>query len=102
MTRVSVVSVKMTVKKKNKKKTDTGDAGVFYLLFCTVYCNENRLKNNMTPYEPRHEKTCLGTDHLIFLVCVCGGGGGGGSFFSSSQNIFFRSKQKQNIYIYIF
>ena len=28
----------------------------------------------MTPYEPRHEKTCLGTDHLIFR----GGGGGGG------------------------
>ena len=47
MTRLSVVSVKMTV-----KKTDTGDAGLFYLLFCTVYCNENRLKNNMTPYEP--------------------------------------------------
>ena len=68
MTRVYVVSVKMTV-----KKTDTGDAGLFYLLFCTVYCNENRLKNNMTPYEPRHEKTCLGTDHLIF--------GGGGCFF---------------------
>ena len=69
MTRVYVVSVKMTV-----KKTDTGDAGLFYLLFCTVYCNENRLKNNMIPYEPRHEKTSLGTDHLIFW----GGGWEGG------------------------
>ena len=27
----------------------------------------------MTPYEPRHKKTCLGTDHLIFE--------GGGLFF---------------------
>ena len=27
----------------------------------------------MTPHEPRHEKTSLGTDHLIFL----GGGSGG-------------------------
>ena len=100
------MSVKMTV-----KKTDTGYAGLFYLLFCTVYCNENRLNNNMTPYEPRHEKTCLGTDHLIFW----GGGGEGGRarffpqdflpiekqiFFSQSesQNIFFRTKQKQNIF----
>ena len=33
----------------------------------------------MTPYEPRHEKTCLGTDHLIFW----GGGGerAGDGFF---------------------
>ena len=62
----------------------------------------------MTPYEPRHDKTCLGTDHFW------GGGGVGGSGFfpqdflpikkkkqrfffsqSESQNIFFRSKQKQ-------
>ena len=63
----------------------------------------------MTPYEPRHEKTCLGTDHLIFW-----GVGGGGWVFSSrfssnrktdfffsqseSQNMFFRTKQKQNIF----
>ena len=64
----------------------------------------------MTPYEPRHEKTCLGTDHLIFWE------GGGLGFFpqdflrikkkkrkfffsqSESQNIFFRSNQKQNIF----
>ena len=70
MTGVSVVSVKMAVKKK-----DSGDAGLFYLLFCTVYCNENRLKNNLTPYEPRHKKTCLGTDHLIFWGWEVGGGG---------------------------
>ena len=59
----------------------------------------------MTPYEPRHEKTCLGTDHLIFW-----GGGGHGWVFSSrfsfdrktdfffsqseSQNIFFQDKAK--------
>ena len=36
----------------------------------------------MTPYEPRHEKTCLGTDHLIFW----GGGGGRG------DAVFFFSK----------
>ena len=29
---------------------DIGDAGLFYLLFCTVYCRENRLKIKMTPY----------------------------------------------------
>ena len=69
MTRVSIVSVKMT-----GQKTDSGDAGLFYLFFCIVYCNENRLKNNMTPYEPRHVQTCLGTDHLIFW------GGGAGYF----------------------
>ena len=75
------MSVKMTV-----KKTDTGDAGLFYLLFYTIFCNENRLKNNMTPYEPRHEKTCLGTDHLIFW-----GRGVGGWVFSSrfSSRFFF-------------
>ena len=61
---------------------DTGDAGLFYLLFCTVYCSENRLKNNMTPYEPRHEKTCLGTDHLIFW----GGREVGGWVFSSRSS----------------
>ena len=48
---------------------------MFYeILFYNVYCNENRLKNNMTPYESRNEKTCLGTDHLMFL----GGGEGEG------------------------
>ena len=89
----------------DSEKLDTRDAGLFYLLFYPVYCNENRLKNNMTPYEPRHEKTCLGTDHLIFW------GAGGGWVFSSrfssdrkteiffsqseSQNIFFRTKQRQ-------
>ena len=92
------------------KKTATGYAGLFYLLFCTVYCNENRLKNNMTPYEPRHEKTCLGTDHLIFWG---GGAGGGGWVFSSrfSSNrktdfsshsprakIFFSGQSKNKIF----
>ena len=62
----------------------------FICFFCTVYCNENRLKNNMTPYEPRHEKTCLGTDHLI----LCGGGGGGTGFFSSR----FSSNRKTEIF----
>ena len=41
----------------------------------------------MTPYEPRHEKTCLGTDHLIF-----GGGGGGAGFFP--QNFLPIDKQR--------
>ena len=36
--------------KDDGENMDTGDAGLFYLLFCTVYCNENRLKINMTPY----------------------------------------------------
>ena len=93
---------------------DTGDAGLFYLLFCTVYCIENRLINNMTPYEPRHEKTCLGTDHLIFWG---GGWGGGAGFFprgflpiekqrfffsqSESQNIFFQDKAKTKFYFFL-
>ena len=55
-----------------------------WFFFCTVYCNENRLKNNMTPYEPRHKKTCLGTDHLIF----CGGGVGWG-WGKRKTEIFF-------------
>ena len=95
-----------SVGKDDSEKTDTRDAGQFYLLFCTVYCNENRLKNNMTPYEPRHENTCLGTDHLIFWGA---GGGGGAGFFpqdflliekqrffslSESKNIFFQDKAK--------
>ena len=68
---------------------DTGDANLFYLLFCTVYCNENRLKNNMTSYELRHEKTCLETDHLFF--CVGGGGGGArGEGLGLFLKIFFR------------
>ena len=85
----------------------------------------------MTPYEPRHEKTSLGTDHLIFFFFWGGGSGGNGGrglgfflkiffrykkkkkkkkkknrdfFFSQSesQNIFFRSKQKQNIVFFFF
>ena len=63
----------------------------------------------MTPYEPRHEKTCLGTDHLILWWGV------GAGFFpldflpiekdrfffsqSESQNIFFRTKQKQFFFL---
>ena len=94
---------------------DTGDAGLFYLLFCIVYCNQNRLKNNMTQYEPRHEKTWFGTDHLIFCVCV-GGGGARGRVYSSrfysdrkteiffshsprAKMFFFQNKAKQNIFI---
>ena len=52
----------------------------------------------MTPYEPRHEKTCLGTDHLIFW----GRGGGGREkqrfFFLTVREpkYFFRTKEKQN------
>ena len=41
----------------------------------------------MTPYEPRHEKTCLGIDHLIFC-------GGGGLVFSSR----FSSDRKTEIF----
>ena len=76
------------------KKTDTGDAGLFYLLFYTIYCNENRLKNNMTPYEPRHEKTCLGTDHLIFW----GRGVGGWVFSSRFSSRFFSHSPKAKIF----
>ena len=69
----------------------------------------------MTPYEPRHEKTCLGTDHLIFW-----GGGGRGArlvffpqdflpiekqrfFFSQSesQNIFFQDKAKTKYFFFL-
>ena len=50
----------------------------FFVLFIAM-----KIENNMTPYEPRHEKTCLGTDHLIFR----GGGGGGLVFF---LKIFFQ------------
>ena len=46
MISVSVVPVNMTVK--------IGDASLFYLcvcfFFCSVYCSENGLKINMTPY----------------------------------------------------
>ena len=67
----------------------------------------------MTPNEPRHEKTCLGTDQLIFGVCVWGGR----LFFffprfSSDRKtkifffltvrgpkyFFFRTKKKENIF----
>ena len=69
----------------------------FICFVCTVYCNEHRLKNNMTPYEPRHEKICLGTDHLIFLR------GGGWVFFSRFSSdrkteIFFSQSESQNIF----
>ena len=55
----------------------------------------------MTPYEPRHEKTCLGTDHFL------GGGGGGGAVFSpqsfrflpiEKQRFFFSQSESQNIF----
>ena len=60
----------------------------------------------MTPYEPRHEKTCLGTDYLIFWGA--GGGEAGGfpqdflpiekqRFFSHSPRVkifFFQDKSK--------
>ena len=68
----------------------------------------------MTPYEPRHEKTCLGTDHLIFW----GGGGIGGAgffpqdflpiekqrFFSHSPRvkIFFSGQSKDNLLFFFF
>ena len=100
MTRVSVVSVKMTV----KKRTDTGgDAGLFYLLFCTVYCNENRLKNNMTPENLFRDRP------FDFLFGESGGGGflkifsdrKTETFFSHSPRakIFF-SGQSKNIFFF--
>ena len=53
----------------------------------------------MTPYGPRHEKTCLGTDHLI--ICVCVGGGGGARFFPHDflpiAKIFFSGQSKNKI-----
>ena len=66
----------------------------------------------MTPYEPRHEKACLGTDHLIF----CGGGGAGLGlflkiFFDRKTEIFFShsprakiffSGQNKNIFFFFF
>ena len=66
----------------------------------------------MTPYEPRHEKTCLGTDHLILWGWGRRGGEGRAAvlfpqdflpiekqrffFFSQSesQNIFLQDKAK--------
>ena len=61
----------------------------------------------MTPYEPRHEKTCFRTDHLIFWGGVRRGGGAGffpqdflpiekQSFFyhSPRAKIFFQDKAK--------
>ena len=75
MTRVSVVTVKMTV-----KKTDTREMPVcFICFFCTVYCNENRLKNNMTPEN-------LFRDRPFDFLCVCVGGGGGGGLGSFPQD----------------
>ena len=44
----------------------------------------------MTPCEPRHEKTCLGTDHLNF----CGGGGRGGGLGFFSQDFLPIKKQR--------
>ena len=50
----------------------------------------------MTPCEPRHEKTCLGTDHLIF-----GGGGGGrvGRLFFFPQD--FLPIEKQEFFFFL-
>ena len=67
----------------------------------------------MTPYEPRHEKTSLGTDHLIFFL---GGGGGAGFFpqdfltikknrdffFSQSESRIFFSGQSKNKICFFF
>ena len=92
-----------SVGKDDSEKADTRDAGLFYLLFCTVYCNENRLKNNMTPYEPRHEKTCLGTDHLIFWGAGgCAGGWGFSSRFSSDRKteIFFSQSESKIFFFF--
>ena len=36
----------------------------FFLVLCTVYCNEKELENNMTPYKPRHEKTRKPKQHI--------------------------------------
>ena len=49
----------------------------------------------MTPYEPHHEKTCLGTDHLIFCGGRGGGRPGGGWFFSSR----FSSDRKTDFFL---
>ena len=48
----------------------------------------------MTPYEPRHEKTCLGTDHLIFWW----GRGGGWVFSSRFCSSFFSHSPRAKIY----
>ena len=78
------MSVKMTVKKRIP-----GMPVCFISFFVLLIAMKMDLKNNMTPYEPRHEKTCLGTDHLIFWV-----GGGGAVFFSSR----FSSDRKTEIF----
>ena len=63
----------------------------------------------MTPYEPHHEKTCLGIDHLIF----CGGGGWVfSSRFSSDRKTevffsvrepkyFFQAKAKTKYFFFL-
>ena len=60
----------------------------FICFFCTVYCNENRLKNNMTPEN-------LFRDRPFDFLCVCGGGGGGGAGFFPSR---FSSIEKQRFF----
>ena len=50
----------------------------------------------MIPYEPRHEKTCLGTDHLIFC------GDGVGWVFSSRFSSDKKKKKKTEIFFLTF
>ena len=80
---------------------------ISFFLYCLLQWKET--KENMTPYEPRHDKSCLGTERW---------GGGRGEVFSSrfssatkteiffsqseSQNIFFRTKQKQFFILFIY
>ena len=52
-------------------------------------------------YEPRHKKTCLGTDHLIFWGAGVGGGRlGFFSRFSSDRKaeIFFSQSESKNFF----
>ena len=51
----------------------------------------------MTPYEPRHEKTCLGTDHLIFWVGV-GAGFFPQDFLPIEKQIFFSHSPRAKIF----
>ena len=56
----------------------------------------------MTLYEPRHEKTCFRTDHLIFW----GGGGGWGAvffpqdFLPIEKQIFFSHSPRAKIFFF--
>ena len=51
----------------------------------------------MTPHEPRHEKTCLGTDHLSFWW-ASGGGGGGLGFFLKILFFFLIVREPKYIF----